>query len=103
MTDRGDAEANQIIGGQLRQNFAVDVVVTEGGGILFESQPAQPIGDLGGHCRASCHRLGRCRRWQPRPSAVITEILAVAEENLEGTMSTPIFLIQYDYAGWGIS
>jgi hypothetical protein len=38
------------------------------------------------------HRLERCRRGQSRPPAFIAEILVVVEENLEGTMSTPIFL-----------
>ena len=29
MADQGDAEANQVLSRQVRQNFAIDIVVTE--------------------------------------------------------------------------
>ena len=50
MADRGDAEADQIIGGQLGQYLAIDVIVVKGLGVLRETEPAQPIGDIDGHC-----------------------------------------------------
>ena len=42
MADRGHADADQVVDRQLRQHFAVDIVVAEGGRVLFEPQPAQP-------------------------------------------------------------
>jgi len=42
MADRGDAEADQIIGGQLGQDLAVDVVGGEGRRVVPETEPAQP-------------------------------------------------------------
>jgi len=56
MPDRCDAEPSQIIGGQLGQHLAIDVVGREGRRVLPETEPAQPIGDIDGHClpRLSC-------------------------------------------------
>jgi hypothetical protein len=42
MADRGHANADQVVGRQLRQHFAIDIVVAECRRVLFESQPAQP-------------------------------------------------------------
>ena len=39
MADRGHADANQVLGRQLRQHFAIDIVVVECGRVLFEPQP----------------------------------------------------------------
>ena len=33
---------HQVLGGQLRQHLAIDIVVAEGWRIVFEAQPAQP-------------------------------------------------------------
>jgi hypothetical protein len=40
MADRGHADADQVLGRQLLQNFAIDIVVAECGRVLFEPQPA---------------------------------------------------------------
>ena len=42
MADRGHADADQVVGRQLRQHFAIDIVVAECRRVLFEPQPAQP-------------------------------------------------------------
>jgi hypothetical protein len=42
MADRGHADADQVGGRQLRQHFAIDIVVAECRRVLFEPQPAQP-------------------------------------------------------------
>src|SRR5258705_13918529 len=42
MTDRAHAEADQVVGRQLRQHFAIDIVVAECRRVLFEPQPAKP-------------------------------------------------------------
>src|SRR5580692_8550152 len=42
MADRGYADADQVVGGQLRQHFAIDIVVAECRRVSFEPQPAQP-------------------------------------------------------------
>ena len=42
MADRGYADADQVVGRQLRQHFAIDIVVVECARVLFEPQPAQP-------------------------------------------------------------
>ena len=42
MADRGYADADQVVGRQLRQHFAIDIVVAECRRVLFEPQPAQP-------------------------------------------------------------
>jgi hypothetical protein len=42
MADRGHADADQVVGHQLRQYFAIDIVVAERRRVLFEPQPAQP-------------------------------------------------------------
>ena len=42
MADRGHAEADQVLGRQLRQHFAIDIVVAERRLVLFKPQPAQP-------------------------------------------------------------
>lgn len=49
MADRGDAEAGQVVGRQLGQDVAVDVVVAKGGRVLFEPEAPQPIGDVYRH------------------------------------------------------
>ena len=36
------SDADQVVGRQLRQHFAIDIVVTECGRVSFEPQPAQP-------------------------------------------------------------
>jgi hypothetical protein len=42
MTDRGDAEFLQIIGGQFRQQFWPDMVLCECGRVLPQPQAPQP-------------------------------------------------------------
>jgi hypothetical protein len=42
MTDRVHAEADQVVGRQHRQHFAIDIVVAECRRVLFKPQPAQP-------------------------------------------------------------
>jgi hypothetical protein len=49
MTDRGDAEFLQIVGGQARQQFGSDVVLLEGDRVLLEAKRPQPPCDI--HCR----------------------------------------------------
>jgi hypothetical protein len=46
MTDRGDAEILEIIGGQARQQLGTDVVLPEGGRVSLEIQRPQPLDDL---------------------------------------------------------
>ena len=50
MPDRRDAEPGQIIGRQFGQDLGVDVAGREGRRILPETEPAQPVGDINGHC-----------------------------------------------------
>ena len=40
MADRGHADGDQVVGRQVRQDVAVDIVVVECGRVLFEPQPA---------------------------------------------------------------
>ena len=42
MADRGYADSDQVVGSQLRQHFAIDIVVAKCRRVLFEPQPAQP-------------------------------------------------------------
>jgi hypothetical protein len=42
MADRGHAQADQVVGRQLRQDLGIDIVVAERWLVLFEPQPAQP-------------------------------------------------------------
>jgi hypothetical protein len=42
VSDRRDAEADQIVSRQLGQNFCVDVVVAKSQRVTFGVQPAQP-------------------------------------------------------------
>jgi hypothetical protein len=42
MADRGHADADQVVGRQLRQHFVIDIIVAECTRVLFEPQPAQP-------------------------------------------------------------
>jgi hypothetical protein len=42
MADRGHADTDQVVGRQLRQHFAIDIVVAKCRRVLFEPQPAQP-------------------------------------------------------------
>ncbi len=58
MTDRRDAEADQIVGGQLRQNLGVDIVGGEGQRILLETERVQPVSHIDGHCRPSPSAYG---------------------------------------------
>jgi hypothetical protein len=39
MANRGHADADQVLGREFRQNFAIDIVVVESGHVLFEPQP----------------------------------------------------------------
>jgi hypothetical protein len=40
MADRGHADADQVVGRQLRYHFAIDIIVAECRRVLFEPQPA---------------------------------------------------------------
>jgi hypothetical protein len=40
VTDRGHADADQVVGRQLRQHFAIDIIVAECRRVLFEPQSA---------------------------------------------------------------
>ena len=51
MADRGHADADQVVGRQLRQHLGVDVVVAERLLVLLEPQTAQPGCDVH-HCLA---------------------------------------------------
>jgi hypothetical protein len=42
MTDRSHADADQVVGRQLRQHFVIDIIVSECGRVSFEPQLAQP-------------------------------------------------------------
>ena len=42
VTDRGHADADQVVGRQLRKHFAIDIVVAETGACIVEPQAAQP-------------------------------------------------------------
>ena len=42
MADRVHADADQVVGRQRRQHFAIDIIVAECRRVLFEPQPAQP-------------------------------------------------------------
>jgi hypothetical protein len=42
MADRGHADADQVVGRQRQQHFAIDIIVAECRRVLFEPQPAQP-------------------------------------------------------------
>ena len=46
MSDRGDAERNQVLGGQPRQHLGVDVVGAEGLEVIREAQIPQPARDV---------------------------------------------------------
>jgi hypothetical protein len=46
MTDRGHANADQVLSCQLRQNRGIDVVVTKSGLVLPQIQAAQPRGNV---------------------------------------------------------
>jgi hypothetical protein len=67
MADRCDAEADQIIDRQLWQNAGVDVVGGEGRRILFQAEPAQPVGDIDGHC-ASLSGYPWAQTLYPKPN-----------------------------------
>ena len=43
MADRGHADADQVLGRQLRQNFAIDIVVAECRRIALQAQILQPL------------------------------------------------------------
>jgi hypothetical protein len=49
MANRRDAQPNQIVSGEFRQYSGIDIVFKERGCVLFESQAAQPSGDLDRH------------------------------------------------------
>jgi hypothetical protein len=48
VADRGDAKADQVVGGQVGQDVAVDVVVAKRRRILVKTQFVEPIGDVFG-------------------------------------------------------
>ena len=48
VTERGDAEFAQIVGGQRRERCFVDVIGGEGRGVLAQPQPLQPSRDVHG-------------------------------------------------------
>ena len=62
MPNHGDAEILQILGGQPRQQFGIDSIIAERGGVLFKPEFPQPIGDLDRHRRVMSsyaeHSLG---------------------------------------------
>jgi len=47
VADRCNPETDEVIGRQLGQNLGIDVVGGEFSGVLFEPEPAQPVGDVG--------------------------------------------------------
>jgi hypothetical protein len=49
VADRGDTKIGEIVGSQCRQHLIVDVVIVEGGRILFEAEAAQPVGNVHRH------------------------------------------------------
>jgi hypothetical protein len=50
MSDRGYANAGQVVGRQLRQHLGVDIILAQRGRVLFEPEAAQPFG----HIHRSC-------------------------------------------------
>ena len=46
MADRGHADADQVVGRQLRQHLGVDIVVAKSGLVLLQTQTAQPGGSV---------------------------------------------------------
>ena len=42
MADRGHAQADQVVGRQLRQDLGIDIVVAERGHIALKAQALQP-------------------------------------------------------------
>jgi len=58
---------------------------------LFESQPAQPIGDIDRHCRGIHYQLGRRRQGQSCPAGLSAEIQCLAPRLMAAiTPSSPI-------------
>ena len=86
MANRRNAQPNQIISGEFRQYFGIDIVREERSRILFESQAAQPIGDLDRHRRVRDHGLRRRRPRRSRTPVFITGVLPIVEDSLEDTM-----------------
>ena len=52
MADRGHADADQILRRQLRQDFAIDIVVVECGRVLSKTELLQPTRHLDRHLRS---------------------------------------------------
>ena len=53
MADRSDPDIPDVLGGQAPQDLGVNRVVAKRRHILFEAQPAQPIGDIKRHRQRS--------------------------------------------------
>ena len=59
VTDRGHADADQVVGHQLRKYFAIDIVVVECGRVLSSAKPrATPL-------RPSSKSSSACEKRQP--------------------------------------
>ncbi len=78
MADRGHADADQVVGRQLRQHFAIDIVIAECSRVSFEPKPAQPrhyvhavilgSGEAASRIRLFL-RVSACQRMAARPKA----------------------------------
>ena len=53
MADQSDPDIPEVLGGQARQHLGVNRAVAKRRRILFETQPAQPIGDIKRHRQPS--------------------------------------------------
>ena len=49
MTDRGDAEADQVLGRQVRQDVSVNEIVAERRLVLLKTELLQPTRDIDRH------------------------------------------------------
>ena len=52
MADRGHDDADQVLSRQLRQNFAIDIVVAECGRVLLKAELLKPTRDIYRHYEA---------------------------------------------------
>ena len=94
MTNRRDAQPDQIISGEFRQYFGIDIVCEECCRILLESQSAQPMGDVDRHSLNERLPTEHQRQRRSRTPAPISTAVVV-KAGLEDTMSPPLCLHQY--------
>jgi len=79
MADRGHADANQVVGRQLREHFAIDIIVAECRRVSFEPQPAQPRHNVHAVILGSEERQSLMEEDIPLPFGVPAEALKQAQ------------------------